>query len=162
MAELPPTGDDTATDLGILVARTEIVDGLSAFCSAMDAASYDAAAGIFTDDCVTDYRPSAGGAVLGKAAFRVRVQRSQADSVQTHHQFGQVQVSIEPESARSVADLAAYQTSEGARIDAYMPFHDEWVRLEGRWRIRRRVAHFDVVVVDGGARDRRWTVRRRP
>jgi hypothetical protein len=61
VAELPPTGGDTATDLGILVAWTEIVDGLSAFCSAMDAANYDAAAEIFTDDCVTEYGPSAGG-----------------------------------------------------------------------------------------------------
>jgi hypothetical protein len=56
VAELPPTGGDAATDLGILVARTEIVDGPSAFCSAMDAASYDAAAEIFTGDCVTGLR----------------------------------------------------------------------------------------------------------
>jgi hypothetical protein len=41
VAELPPTGGDTATDLGILVAWTEIVDGLSAFFSAMDAAVGD-------------------------------------------------------------------------------------------------------------------------
>jgi hypothetical protein len=54
------------------------------------------------------------------------VRRSQADFVHTHHQLGQVQVSIEPESARSVAYLAAYHvTSEGARVGACMQYHDE-------------------------------------
>jgi hypothetical protein len=145
-------------DLAYLIAHSDIADALAHFCSRMDSADYPGALEVFTDDCVTDYGPSGGGAIRGRDAFLRRIRKSQANFTHTHHQLGQIQSSIEGNSASSVSYLASlHVTAAGDRIDAYIQYHDVWIKEAAGWRISARRCQFDVV--DGDSQDRAWTVR---
>ena len=149
-------------DVGELRARAEIDDVLAAFCSYLDEYRVAEAVAVFTEDCVTDYGPDAGGRVEGRAAFQDRVEASQARFVRTHHQLGQTTYRFEGDRARTVTYVTAWHEYPDGRQDTlWIRYADGFVRSSDGWRIAKREAY--VSGVDGfPGVEWRFVPRRRP
>ena len=148
-----------------LTSRQAIVDVLYRFCERIDEGEIRGVVSLFTEDCLTDYGPIGGGLIMGREAFARRLTASQSRFERTHHQLGQVRVSVLGGSARTVAYVTAvHQRWDGGLYVAHLQYHDEWMRsTSGTWLISSRVALTALVQgtaeVDGPDGPRRWVPR---
>lgn len=160
------TPSDTA-DLEARLARVEarqaIVDLLTQYTVLVDQYDIDGVAMLFTPDCVTDYGPGRGGMVSGRDQVRARIARGQAEFRRTHHQHGQMMITlIDDTTAEALSYLAAWHERwDGSRDRVYLRYLDRLVCHDGRWLIaERKVAVSGVEGFDGV--DWVWVERKTP
>jgi uncharacterized protein (TIGR02246 family) len=145
-----------------LVDCSEIRDALSRFCEFADSADVSHMAELFTDDCVTDYGPSRGGKIVGRDAFARRARQALPRFSRTHHQLGQIRVTVTGNRGSSVAYATAahLRMADGLRYDERLQYHDEWLRTEQGWRISSRRAIYVLLDgIDAGPDDLAWFER---
>lgn len=155
---MTPTPEAAA--LATLQDRFAICDALARYCESIDAGDIDAIAAVFTMDCATDYGPSGGGIVRGRAQLLDRLRASQSRFRRTHHQLGQIRFEVEGSGGSSVAYVtASHLWHDASRHEVRMQYHDTWVRTPEGLRIcgRRTLS----TVVDGlPGVERHWLKRK--
>lgn len=143
--------------------RTALQEALAAFCLRIDAADYQGVATLFTEDCITDYGPSAGGEIVTRRAFLERIRISQARFRRTHHQLGQMSLSIDGDDVRTVTYVtASHRLHDGSRYTSMLQYHDRWRQTPEGWRISERRTQFclaDVFNSDEPTGPVRWAPR---
>ena len=128
-------------DLEQLQVRAELGDALATFCERLDEYRVSEALAVFSEDCVTDYGPGAGGPLEGRAAFQQRVEASHARFVRTHHQLGQTSYVIDGDVAETVSYVTAWHEYPDGRQDTvWLRYVDRWKHGPEGWRIERREA----------------------
>ena len=156
-----PTGNDA---LAQLLDRQQIADTLALICERIDAGELSEAVQYLTPDCITDFGPNAGGALPGRDLERIRT--SQAQFAATHHQLGQVRISLDGDKATSVAySTASHRRHDGSHLHSGLQYRDEWSKIEGEWKIVARRGFF--AVIDGAPAGAdlsaiQWVPRRMP
>jgi ketosteroid isomerase-like protein len=142
-------------------ARLAIADLLAGFCERIDAYDIEGVAGLFSEDCLTDYGPGLGGPIRGRGALRERLLKSQARFRRTHHQLGSQRTDIQGEQARAVTYATAWHERwDGREVVLRLQYHDV-LRLEPEgWRIAERRAL--VSGVSGLEGEFNWVPRAQP
>jgi ketosteroid isomerase-like protein len=164
-AEPGGTRPHQAARLQTLVDKQAICDVLAEFCERMDSYDIDGVARLFTEDCVTDYGPGAGGPLSGVERFRIRLFKVQGQFAQTHHQLGQVRVDVAGDAASSVTYVtSSHRDRNGNRYDSRQQYHDQWIRTGAGWRIQSRRTFTSLVdgtaLHIGAPEGRNWVPRR--
>lgn len=136
-----------STEAGSLedrIARIEasaaIIELLTEYTILVDNYDIDGVAALFTDDCITDYGPGRGGLVIGRDNVRDRIRRGQSEFRLTHHQHGQMRITL---SDNSTAEVLSYLTAwherwNGSRERVYLRYLDRLTETDGGWRIAER------------------------
>ena len=126
--------------LARIEARNAIVDLLTEYTLLVDQYDIDGVAALFTDDCVTDYGPGRGGLVIGRENVRDRIRRGQAEFRLTHHQHGQMRISVADNgTAEALSYLTAWHERwNGSRERVFMRYLDRLTEIADGWRIAER------------------------
>ena len=141
---------DTKT-LKDLLDQQNIRDVLSKYCELLDENKLDEVVQLFSADCVTDYGPGRGGPGVGPEVLRKRFQNNLTGFLRTHHQLGQIRISLDGDKATSVAYVIAdHELRNGKRETVRMQYWDRLVCTNGRWRIAYRETR--ATIVDGEVR----------
>ena len=141
-------GPETDQLLAELRDRAAIADVLATFCERVDEYDIPGLAGVFTEDCFTDYGPGRGGPVSGLEAVQTRIGRGQAEFRRTHHQLGQSRVTLRGDEADAVTYVtASHEHRDGARSRVHLRYLDLLRRTGDGWRIAERRA--EAAVVEG-------------
>jgi ketosteroid isomerase-like protein len=131
------------------------------YCEAIDEFDLERVIATFTEDCVTDYGAARGGAEVGHEALRRRWQGQTGGATHTHHQLGQVRVTLRGDEADCIAyAIADHDKKDGTRITFRYQYRDMLRRTSAGWRIAHRRLLFTVV--DGAAGERDWLPRKDP
>ena len=150
-----------ATTLQHLMDQQAIRDVEAEYCEAIDEFDLGRVPSLFTEDCVTDYGAARGGAEVGHDALRRRWQGQTGGAKHTHHQLGQVRVTLRGDAADCVAyAIADHEKKDGTRITFRYQYRDSLRRSPQGWRISHRSLLFTVV--DGVAGERDWLQRKDP
>jgi ketosteroid isomerase-like protein len=125
--------------LQALADRQAIADVLARFCERVDEYQIDAAAELFTPDCLVDYGPGRGGEQKGREALRNRLAQGQGQFRRTHHQIGQVRVELDGDEAAAVTYVTAWdELWDGRRETARLQYRDRLRRSPNGWLISER------------------------
>jgi hypothetical protein len=121
-------------------ARLAVTDLLTDYTILVDHYDIDGVADLFTEDCVTDYGPGRGGLVIGRDNVRERIRRGQAEFRRTHHQHGQVRVTLDGFDAATVVSYltAWHERWDGSRERVFLRYLDKVVNGADGWRIAER------------------------
>ena len=131
--------------VALIEARASIRALLTEYTILVDHYDIDGVVALFIDDCVTDYGPGRGGMVIGRNNVRDRIRRGQAEFRLTHHQHGQMRITVETGTAEALSYLTAWHERwNGSRERVYMRYLDRLVETTDGWRIAER-----KVVVSG-------------
>lgn len=132
--------------VALIEARASIRALLTEYTILVDHYDIDGVVALFIDDCVTDYGPGRGGMVIGRNNVRDRIRRGQAEFRLTHHQHGQMRITVyENGTAEALSYLTAWHERwNGSRERVYMRYLDRLVETTDGWRIAER-----KVVVSG-------------
>lgn len=145
-----------------LADRRAVEDVLATYCVCLDEYDIDGVAATFTEDCVTDYGPGKGGTVQGRTALRDRIARSQAAFARTHHQLGQILVTVDGDGAEALSYVTAWhERHDGSRDTLRLRYVDRLARTADGWRIARREIVVSAVEGFEGV-EWRWVKRRPP
>ncbi len=121
-------------------ARNAIIDLLNEYTILVDHYDIDGVAALFTADCVTDYGPGRGGLVIGRDNVRDRIRRGQAEFRLTHHQHGQIKITLADNgTAEALSYLSAWHERwNGSRERVFMRYLDRLTDTDDGWRIAER------------------------
>ncbi len=145
-----------------LLDRERIRDLLARYCERLDEYDIDGVAACFAKDAITDYGAGRGGEVRGRDAIAARIRRGQAPFKRTHHQLGQIRISLFGERAETTSyQMTWHELGSGKKDLVCLRYVDRLVRLEGEWLIEHR--RVEVTLVDGfEGVEWTWVDRRRP
>lgn len=147
--------------LAALEARAEISALVALFCDRVDHYDIDGLDAVFTHDCFTDYGPSRGGPVSGLDAVQERIRAGQAEFRRTHHQLGQIDITLEAAGALARSYVTAtHEDWEGQISRVHLRYHDILKNTPHGWRIARRTVK--AYVVDGMPGEWDWVDRGLP
>lgn len=125
-----------------LLAEREIYRGLVRFARAMDSRDWAALDEITTADMTADLGT---GSLAGRAAMVANIRSFLDDCGPTQHLLGNVLIDVRGESATSRAYVSDMHLGTGARdhltFSTLGDYHDEWRKLDGRWRMVHRTKH---------------------
>lgn len=144
---MPSDQDGLERRIARIEARHAIIDLLTAYTVLVDLYDIDGVAALFTVDCVTDYGPGRGGRVIGRDDVRERIRRGQAEFRLTHHQHGQIEITLADDdtTAEALSYLSAWHERwDGSRDRVFMRYLDRLTKTADGWRIAER-----KVVVSG-------------
>jgi uncharacterized protein (TIGR02246 family) len=120
--------------------RAEIGDLLARYCHNFDTGDADGVAGLFTDDGVFDPGVAGFGPFEGRDVIRGFVGTMPAETM--HHMTTDAAYDVDGDTASGVASFIV--ASKGALVMVGR-YHDDLARVDGAWRIRRRVAVGDAM-----------------
>lgn len=138
--ELPWQGASLESFLHEQIAQDRVRQTLIRYCVCLDEYDIDGVADCFTEDATADYGPGRGGALRGRGPIARRIAQGQADFRRTHHQLGQMQVTVDGHRASALSYLTAWhERSSGVREVLCLRYRDQ-LRLDGgTWRIDQRL-----------------------
>lgn len=142
--------------------REQIIDRLARYCEKLDEYDIAAVAACFANDATTDYGPGRGGVVAGRALIAQRIASAQAAFKRTHHQLGQIRVTIAGDTAESLSYVTAWhERKSGEREILCLRYIDSLRRDDAQWLIHAR--RVEVSWVDGfPGVTWRWVTRQNP
>lgn len=129
----PATSDDVALD------KDAIRETMARYCHALDSGRYDDVAALFTEDgeWTTDYDSSTGRAAI-EAMLTRNVPRKGEGPQRVHYVANSV-VEVSGDTAKAVANYLIVRESENGLIPVMCgTYHDDFVKLGGRWLFRRK------------------------
>ncbi len=130
-------------ELRAIVARQAITDVIHAYCRSVDTIDTDAAAALFTDDCMVDYGPGLGESTRGASSLARRLATGLPRFEATSHHVSNIEIALAPDgvSATAVTYLLAWHRYPDDRPDAtlYARYHDRFVNVGHRWLIAERI-----------------------
>lgn len=123
-----------------LVARQSVVDVLLRVATMLDDRNWEALPGLFTEDA------EAYGATGGLAAVEQVIRSHLGGCGPSQHLLSNHEVEVRGDRATARTKARVFHQGAGERShlvwECFGDYHDELVRSDGRWRIRRRT--FDV------------------
>jgi hypothetical protein len=126
--------------LSDLLAKEGIRQTLIRYCICLDEYDIDGVADCFTEEAVADYGPGRGGLIQTRQRIADRIARGQADFRRTHHQLGQMLISLDGECARSTSYLVAWhERFDGKREVLCLRYRDRLRLQQATWRIEERI-----------------------
>lgn len=140
-----------------------IRDVLSRYCEILDEWDFAEIQNIFTPDCVSDYGPSRGGSKSGPEAVvqmmkQIRVTTDPQAIRRTHHQLGQIRITLKDNQASSIAYATAdHELNNGERRTIRLQYRDQFNRTADGWRISYRKLVATIVDGDEGTQRHRLT-----
>jgi uncharacterized protein (TIGR02246 family) len=120
--------------------RAAIGDLLARYCHSFDTGDTDGVAGLFTEDGVFDPGVAGFGPFEGREVIRDFVGTMPAGVM--HHMTTDAAYDVDGDVATGVASFIV--ASKGALVTVGR-YHDDLARVDGAWRIRRRVAVGDAM-----------------
>jgi hypothetical protein len=130
------------------IEREEVRDVIVAYCMALDEGDMDGVADCFAFDALADYGPGRGGVHKGSPAIVGRIAHGQAVFRRTHHQLGQIHVTLHGNDARAVSYVTAWhERYTGEREIACLRYIDMLQQVDSRWMIQSR--RVEASFVDG-------------
>lgn len=156
-----PTSEQES-DLRSLLLERRIMQTLARYCICLDEYDIEGVATCFTADATADYGPGRGGLIQGREAIAARIERGQAAFRRTHHQIGQVAVTLHRETAMATTYVTAWHEREdGVQEVLCLRYVDRLQLVEDVWLIAQR--RVQISFTDGFPGTRwRWVRRRRP
>jgi uncharacterized protein (TIGR02246 family) len=115
--------------------RAAISDLLARYCHHFDSGNADGVADLFTEDGVFDPGVAGFDRVEGREVIRGFVGSMPAGMV--HHMTTDAAYDVDDDVATGVASFIVVAKGAVVTVGRY---HDDLVRADGAWRIRRRVA----------------------
>lgn len=135
----PEVRDVTGDLLGRLLDRTEIVEGIAAYCRYADLNRPEDQVAVFAPDCRVSYG-GPGRWIEGREALLGTLRRSLAAYSATSHVLGIPEVDLAADRATASTVVHAWHRRvDGAEdVVLYGRYVDEWVRTGEGWRIAVR------------------------
>lgn len=138
----------TRTTIAALTDRLDIEDVLARYCERLDEYDIPGVAACFAADAVADYGPGRGGEIHGRDALVARIAAGQAAFRRTHHQLGQIRITLDGDAAQSLAYVTAWhERFTGEREIVCLRYRDALRRAADGWCIARR--EIEVAFVEG-------------
>jgi ketosteroid isomerase-like protein len=149
------------TELRALLQERRIMKTLARYCVCLDEYDIEGVMACFTTDATADYGPGRGGLVRGREAIAARIARGQAAFRRTHHQLGQVAITLRRQTALATTYVTAWhERDDGVQEVLCLRYVDRLRLVEDAWLIAQR--QVQVSFVDGFPGTRwRWVRRRR-
>ena len=119
--------------------RAAIRDLLARYCHNFDSGNADGVADLFTEDGVFDPGVAGFDPVEGREVIRGFVGSMPAGMV--HHLTTDAAYDVDGDVATGIASFLAVAKGAIVTVGRY---HDDLVRVDGTWRLRRRVAVGDA------------------
>jgi ketosteroid isomerase-like protein len=119
--------------------RASICDLLARYCHDFDRGNADGVADLFTEDGVFDPDVAGFEAVEGRDVIRGFVGSMPAGMV--HHMTTDAAYDVDGDVATGIASFLVVAKGAVVTVGRY---HDDLARVDGAWRIRRRVAVADA------------------
>ena len=91
-----------------LLQERRIMKTLARYCVCLDEYDIEGVMACFTTDATADYGPGRGGLVRGREAIAARIARGQAAFRRTHHQLGQVAITLRRQTALATTYVTAW------------------------------------------------------
>ncbi|HUH38015.1 MAG TPA: nuclear transport factor 2 family protein [Spongiibacteraceae bacterium] len=140
--------------LEILLAEREIYRAVVGVARAMDDRDWTALEALLLPDMTADMGT---GPLQGSAAVIAMIRSFLDDCGPTQHLLGNVMIDVDGDTARSrayVSDMhVGVDDKAGRTFSTLGDYHDQWRRVEGRWRISHRAklnrAHIGSIDVLG-------------
>jgi ketosteroid isomerase-like protein len=130
------------------VEREEVRNAIAAYCMALDEGDMDSVADCFALDALADYGPGRGGVQTGSRAIVERIAQGQAVFRRTHHQLGQIHVTLHGDEAQAMSYVTAWhERYTGEREIACLRYIDGLRQVDSRWMIHSR--RVEAAYVDG-------------
>lgn len=131
--------DAVRSELDRLLSEREIERNLQAFARGMDARDWAAVRSIMTDDAVGEF---GRGTEVGADRVVDSIREFLDVCGPTQHLLGNIVVEVDGETARSHAYVSDMHLGAGDRstitFSTLGEYHDDWVRIDGRWRMTAR------------------------
>lgn len=125
-----------------------IRDLLADYCIWLDEGNIAAVRTCFADDATADYGPGRGGLIVGAQAIADRIASGQSTFRRTHHQVGQIRLSLRAPAASTLTYVTAWhERLTGEREIVCLRYVDQLSAADGRWAIANR--RVEVSFVDG-------------
>lgn len=110
----------------------------AAYCRLLDTKDWQGWGELFTEDFEQDVSGSGGGVYHGRAAA-VAATRAAIETTKTCHQVHSPEIVIDGDSAAAVWALQDRLIwDDGRTMTGYGHYHEDYVKLDGRWRIARQ------------------------
>jgi len=123
-----------------LLAERSIYRNLVAFALAMDERDWDAFANFTTEDMTASL---GRGEIEGRDTIVMFMRSFLDDCGPTQHLLGNVIIDVDGDTATSSAYVSDMHIGGGDKSDLTFRtlgrYDDEWVKIDGRWRMTRRV-----------------------
>jgi len=131
-----------------IVESNRIRELLANYCIWLDEGNIDAVRTCFASDAAADYGPGRGGMIVGANAIADRIAAGQSSFRRTHHQLGQIRLSITGPTASTLAYVTAWhERHTGEREIVCLRYLDQLRSADARWTIAAR--RVEVSFVDG-------------
>jgi uncharacterized protein (TIGR02246 family) len=132
--------------MSVLEDKDAIRETMAAYCHALDACRFADVASLFAADAVwtTDYGKAKGrGAIEEMLRSVVPVK---GEGPQRKHYITNIIIKVDGDSAESVSDYLVVRES-GPDLIPVMggTYKDQWVRLDGTWRFKRKELVHDIM-----------------
>ena len=129
-----------------LVEKEAIRDVLHRYCYGTDAGDTELWVEGFTDDCVWDGGPF--GVQHGTAAMRAFHGPNADASKALRHLTLNTVIDLHGDTAHAVSYVVVLARSESFQVYFAGFYDDDFVKLAGRWRIRRRLLRADLSEIE--------------
>jgi hypothetical protein len=134
--------------LHALLDGESVRDVIATYCVRLDEGDIDGAIECFAKDATADYGPGRGGMIVGAAAIGERIARGQSAFRRTHHQLGQIRLTLTRMEAHTLSYVTAWhERYTGEQEIVCLRYIDTLCRNESRWAIATR--RVEVSLVDG-------------
>ncbi|MCX7863848.1 MAG: nuclear transport factor 2 family protein [Novosphingobium sp.] len=138
---MPASADPVHPELRALLDRQQITQALYTYCRAVDRIDRELGWSIWAEGATVDYGPSL---YVGDARGLIDwICSSHEKGIAHSHQITNILIRLEGENAASEAyvDAAMRMMQDGRllQVNTRGRYLDHWVKLAGRWLIRRRV-----------------------
>ncbi len=126
----------------------QIRDVLAEYCERLDEYDIAGVAACFSADARADYGAGRGGLVIGRDAIAARIAAGQRPFRRTHHQLGQIRITLNEDHAEAVSYVTAWHELASGRKDVVcLRYYDKLIRDQDGWLITARA--IAVNLVDG-------------
>jgi hypothetical protein len=122
--------------------RLAIAELVAIYCHALDLGRWDQFRALFTDDCRLDFG-SAMGVFEGAEGVRRFTDTMAGIDLLMRHYVTNLVLAGDGQRARGEAYVLAITGPVGASATTTGRYEDEFVKVDGRWRIRVRRARLD-------------------
>jgi hypothetical protein len=131
-----------------LLESIRIREVLADYCIWLDEANIEAVRACFAGDATADYGPGRGGLIVGAQAIADRIAAGQSAFRRTHHQIGQIRLSLRGSEASTLTYVTAWhERLTGEQEIICLRYVDRLRAAQGRWVIANR--RVEVSFVDG-------------
>ena len=123
--------------LTLLEARIAISEAQARYCRFLDSKNWQGFASLFSDDFELDLSAASSlGVIKGRAAAVAQI-RSSIEAAQTVHHVHSPEMEITEQRAKviwAMQDRVVWATDKPS-INGYGHYHQQWVKLDGEWKI---------------------------